>query len=245
MAAVLRLSDIPESVSQLPPGCLGQTKPDWSPIVAWATSRNGPGTDSGSVRHSRHLHRLRSCHDRRPQRRAVLVPAPDSTARLPGKTAPTSRTTTRQRETAEGPGRTQPGILLVASPFPTAASTSPRSCYSAPQPPTVRLGPTPAGASRQPFSRAKPVASHVQVSAGDQPVMVPGSRVTQRVDLALTTARATYRAALPPEQDHRTQHPLACRPRVTAISPLVEGVPRRSPLQCWCAAAPCTTSRVP
>ena len=107
-------------------------------------------------------------------------PSPETAATSTHPTAPTNA------KLPNGPGRTQPGILLVASPLPDGSFDVAELVLLSTPTSTVRLGP-PRLAQAGSFSRAKPIASHVQVSAGDQPVRVPDSRVTKRVDLALTT----------------------------------------------------------
>ena len=79
-----------------------------------------------------------------------------------------------QCETAEGPGTTQPGILLMASPLPDGSFDVAEIVLLSTPTSSVRLGPPRLAQAGSRFSRAKPVASQVQVSAGDQPVMVPG-----------------------------------------------------------------------
>jgi hypothetical protein len=51
-------------------------------------------------------------------------------------------------------------------------------------------------------------------------VMVPGSRVTRRVDLALTAHRKTYRAALPPERITVRSAPSDAPARIGGVSAL-------------------------
>ena len=51
---------------------------------------------------------------------------------------------------------------------------------------SLRVGPPRLAHTGSRFSGAKPVASQVQVSAGDQPVLVPNGRVKQHLDLALS-----------------------------------------------------------
>jgi hypothetical protein len=143
------------------------------------------------------------------------------------KTAPTSTlpTTATNAKLPNGPGTTQAGILLIASPLPDGSFDVAEIVLLSTPISTLRLGPPRLAQAGSRFSRAKPVASQVQVSAGDQPVRVPDSRVTKRVDLALTTparrielryrlSGITVRSA--PSQAGRA---------LTAISPLVAGVP--------------------
>jgi hypothetical protein len=51
---------------------------------------------------------------------------------------------------------------------------------------SIPLGPPKLTSAGGRFANAKPVASQVQVSAGNQPVVVPGGRISQRIDVALT-----------------------------------------------------------
>src|SRR5215213_11064695 len=66
-----------------------------------------------------------------------------------------------------------------------AASTSPRSCFSLR--PALQSGSVHQRWRWQGyrFAKAKPVASQVQMSAGNQPVVVPGGRINKRTQLAL------------------------------------------------------------
>lgn len=143
------------------------------------------------------------------------------------KAAPTSRTTTTptSAKLPKGPGTTQPGILLVASPLPDGSFDVAEIVLLSTPTSSVRLGAPRLAQAGSRFSRAKPVASQVQLSADDQPVIVPGSRVTQRVDLVLTTP--ARRIELRYRLSGITERSLPSRAgrALTAISPLVEGVP--------------------
>ena len=164
---MLRLSDVPESVSQLPPGVpLGQTKPDWSLIVAWATSRNGPGIDSGSVHHSRHLTRssgAATIGTRSGERHAFTGSLGFNHAHAFSLAVAQDRTDidaphySDQCETAEGARRTQPGILLVASPLPDGSFDVAELVLLSTPTSTVRLGPPRLAQAGSSFSRAKPL----------------------------------------------------------------------------------------
>ena len=143
-------------------------------------------------------------------------------------TAPTSTspTTSTNAKLPKGPGRTQPGILLVASPLPDGSFDVAEIVLLGTPTSSVRLGPPRLAQAGSRFSRAKPVASQVQVSADEQPVIVPGSRITQRVDLVLTTP--ARRIELRYRLSGITARSLPSRAgrALTAISPLVEGVPK-------------------
>lgn len=152
-------------------------------------------------------------------------PTPSSSPSPTTAATSTSPTTSTNAKLPKGPGRTQPGILLVASPLPDGSFDVAEIVLLSTPTSTLRLGPPRLAQAGNHFSRAKPVASQVQVSADDQPVGVPDSRVTKRVDLALTAparriemryrlSGITVRSA--PSQAGRA---------LTAISPLVAGVP--------------------
>ena len=174
--------------------------------------------------------KLRSCHDRHPKLQALPLPtASNSTATTPsGSPSPetsTRTTTPTNAKLPKGPGTTQAGILLIASPLPDGSFDVAEIVLLSTPTSSVRLGPPRLGQAGSRFSRAKPVASQVQVTAGDQPVRVPDSRIAQRVDLPLNTparrielryrlSGITVRSA--PSQAGRA---------LTAISPLVLGVP--------------------
>jgi hypothetical protein len=156
--------------------------------------------------------------------------APTPTGSPSPKNAPTSTRpiTPTKAKLPKGPGTTQPGILLIASPLPDGSFDVAEIVRLSTPTSLLRLGPPRLGLAGSRFSRAKPVASQVQVSADDQLVMVPGSRVTQRIDLALTTParRIELRYRLSGITVRST--PSQAGRALTAISPLVEGVPKTS-----------------
>jgi hypothetical protein len=164
-----------------------------------------------------------------------LPTASNSTATTPSgspspKNAPTSTRpiAPTKAKLPKGPGTTQPGILLIASPLPDGSFDVAEIVRLSTPTSLLRLGPPRLGLAGSRFSRAKPVASQVQVSADDQLVMVPGSRVTQRIDLALTTParRIELRYRLSGITVRST--PSQAGRALTAIGPLVEGVSKTS-----------------
>jgi hypothetical protein len=156
---------------------------------------------------------------------STIVPTPSSSPSPKNAPTTTRPNTPTKAKLPKGPGTTQPGILLIASPLPDGSFDVAEIVLLSTPTSTLRLGPSRLAHAGSGFSRAKPVASQVQVSAGDQPVRVPDNRVTKRVDLALTAparrielryrlSGITVRSA--PSQAGRA---------LTAISPLVAGVP--------------------
>jgi hypothetical protein len=94
----------------------------------------------------------------------------------------------------------------------------------------VRVGPPRLAQAGSRFSRAKPVASQVQVSAGDQPVLVPGGRVRQHLDLALNAPAKRIELRYHLSGITVRSVPSRAGRALTAISPLVEGVPKGLPV---------------
>jgi hypothetical protein len=151
-----------------------------------------------------------------------------STGSQSPKTAPTatSTTTPTNAELPKGPGTTQPGILLIASPLPDGSFDVAEIVLLSTPTSSLRLGPPRLAQAGSRFSQAKPVASQVQVSAGDQPVIVPGGRVTQPVDLALTTPARRIELRYHLSGITVRSVPSLAGRALTAISPLVQGVPK-------------------
>jgi hypothetical protein len=164
-----------------------------------------------------------------------LPTASDANAPTPSgspspKTAPSSTrsNTPTNLKLPKGPGTTQPGILLMASPLPDGSFDVAEIVRLSTPTSSLRLGPPRLGPAGNRFSEAKPVASQVQVSADDQPVMVPGSRVTQRVDLALTAPARSIELRYRLSGITVRSTPSQAGRALTAISPLVQGVPKTS-----------------
>jgi hypothetical protein len=95
---------------------------------------------------------------------------------------------------------------------------------------SIWLGPPELALAGSRFAKAKPVASQIQVSAGNQPVLVPGGRVNRRTNLAL--AVPTKRIELRYNLSGTTIRSIPSRAgrALTAISPLVEGIPKTLPV---------------
>jgi hypothetical protein len=144
------------------------------------------------------------------------------------KTAPMSTppTTPTNAKLPKGPGTTQAGILLIASPIPDGSFDVAEIMLLSTPTSSLRLAPPRLAQAGSRFSRAKPVASQVQVSAGDQPVRVPGSRVTQGVDLALNTPARRVELRYRLSGITVRSAPSRAGRALTAISPLVQGVPK-------------------
>jgi hypothetical protein len=89
-----------------------------------------------------------------------------------------------QAKLPEGPGTTEPGILLLASPLSDGSFDIAEMLLLPAATSSVRLGPPKLTLAGSRFSKSRPVASQVQVSAGNQPVMVPNGRVSRATEIA-------------------------------------------------------------
>jgi hypothetical protein len=80
------------------------------------------------------------------------------------------------------------------------------------------------------FAQAQPVASQVQVSAGTQPVIVPGGRVKQRTEFALNAPAKQFELRYNLSGVTLRSIPSRAGRALAAISPLVGGVPSGLPV---------------
>jgi hypothetical protein len=130
----------------------------------------------------------------------------------------------------KGPGTTQPGILLMASPLRDGSFDVAEIVLLATPTTSIWLGPPKLTLAGSRFSKAEPVASQVQVSADKQPVMVPGGRVSQRTTLALVVPAKRIELRYNLSGITIRSIPSRAGRALTAISPLVQGVPERLPV---------------
>ena len=126
---------------------------------------------------------------------ATNTPLPTTPASTTGTSHSPSPTTsaTPTRPTPQspvkppkGPGTTQPGVLLMASPLRDGSFDIVEMVLLPAPVSSVRLGPPVVTIAGSDFAKLKPAASEVQMSAGDQPVLVPQGQVGNRLDIALT-----------------------------------------------------------
>jgi hypothetical protein len=129
-----------------------------------------------------------------------------------------------------GPGTTQPGILLMASPLRDGSFDVSEIVLLATPATSIWLGPPQLTLAGSRFSKAEPVASQVQVSADKQPVGVPGGRVSQRTQLALVVPAKRIELRYNLSGITIRSIPSRAGRALTAISPLFEGVPRSLPV---------------
>jgi hypothetical protein len=120
-----------------------------------------------------------------PLRTAAEQPAPiPSPTPSSSKSNPPARTPSlNQAKLPKGPGTTEPGILLLASPLSDGSFDIAEIVLLPVATSSLRLSPPKLTLAGNRFAKSKPVASQVQVSAGDQPVMVPNGRVSRGTDI--------------------------------------------------------------
>lgn len=155
-------------------------------------------------------------------------PASQNPAASPSPTAPAKRIpppTPADRKLPRGPGTTEPGILLIASPLRDGSFDIAEMVILPAPVSAVRLAPPKLTPADKRFARLKPVASDVQMSADNQPVIVPKGRVDSRLDIALVepAKRMELRYKLG-EVTIRSMPSRAGR-ALAAISPLAAGSP--------------------
>jgi len=84
-----------------------------------------------------------------------------------------------------GPGLTQPGILLVATPATDGTFDVLERIRLLNPVSVVTLRPAPVDRAGQQFAADSGAATQVQVTAGDQPIVVPGAKVGATTNLAV------------------------------------------------------------
>jgi hypothetical protein len=176
----------------------------------------------------------------RSARAPSLAPSPATSASTGGPSAPpTSTTSARPTRTTppstskplpKGPGTTQPGVLLMASPLRDGSFDIAEIVKLPYATSSVRLGPPNLTLAGNRFANAKPVATQVQVSADNQPVLVPGGRVSRQIDIALLEPAKRIELRYTLSGITIRSIPSPAGRAVTAISPLVKGQPSDLPV---------------
>ncbi|HEY6812538.1 MAG TPA: hypothetical protein VI074_07605 [Propionibacteriaceae bacterium] len=95
---------------------------------------------------------------------------------------------------------------------------------------SIQIGPPKLVLAGDRFAKSQPLASQVQISAEDQPVIVPGGRVKRRMDLALTEPAKQFELRYHLDGITIRSIPSRAGRAVTAISPLVTGVSKNFPV---------------
>jgi hypothetical protein len=85
-----------------------------------------------------------------------------------------------------GPGLTEPGILLIATPAPDGTFDMLERIQLSRPVSVLTLRPAPVARAGRQFAAASAAATQVRVSAGSQPVVVPGATIAASTDLPVT-----------------------------------------------------------
>ena len=157
----------------------------------------------------------------------------------PASAPPASATTTPVRpvpttspkvKLPKGPGTTQPGILLMASPLPGGSFDVAEIVRLREATSSLRLGPPSLSIAGGRFAKSKPIATQVQISAEDQPVIVPDGRVSRQMDLALTKPSKSIELRYHLDGVTLRSIPSRAGRALTAMGPLIQGVPKSTPV---------------
>jgi hypothetical protein len=166
-----------------------------------------------------------------PQPTTPAQTALTSTSPSPTSSPRSTRTTNpAEMNLPKGPGTTQPGILLMASPLRDGSFDVAEIVLLATPTPSIWLGPPALTLAGSRFSKANPVASQVQISAEDQPVTLPGGRVNQRTALALVVPAKRIELRYNLTGITIRSIPSRAGRALAAISPLVGSVPTSLPV---------------
>jgi hypothetical protein len=155
------------------------------------------------------------------------APSASSTT-SPVRTLPT--TPPKEVKLPKGPGTTQPGILLMASPLPSGSFDIAEIVRLGDATTSLRLGPPNLSIAGDRFAKSKPVATQVQVSADDQPVIVPNGRVSRQMDLALTKPSKSIELRYHLGGVTLRSIPSPAGRALTAMGPLIQNVPKSTPV---------------
>ena len=156
--------------------------------------------------------------------------AAPSASPWPNPPHPTPTTAPARTTLPKGPGTTEPGILLMATPLHDGSFDVAEIVLLHTPTSSIWIGPSKLALAGRAFAKAKPVASQIQVSAGDQPVLVPGGRVNQRTNLALAVPAKRIELRYNLRGITVRSIPSRAGRALAAISPLVEGVPKTLPV---------------
>ena len=166
-----------------------------------------------------------------PTGRATPSPSPIRPSTSPTPADPRSHVKPRTRDKLpRGPGTTEPGILLIAGPISDGTFDVSEVAFFPDPVFEVTLRPPKISALGGSFRTSKAVAEQVQVSAGDQPVVVPRGRVSRATTLAFAdpAERVELRYQLT-GVTKRTQPSRANR-ALAAIGPLIASAPADLPV---------------
>ena len=161
---------------------------------------------------------------------ASAAPSPSSSPSSTTAPKPPARTTSSQAKLPKGPGTTEPGVLLMASPLSNGSFDIAEMVLLPAATSSIRLSPPQLTLAGSRFAKSKPVAYQVQVSAGDQPVIVPGGRVSRGMDIAWLEPAKQIELRYNLKGISMRSIPSRAGRAIAAISPIVAGVPKGIPV---------------
>lgn len=167
---------------------------------------------------------------------SMPLPTASSSAQTPSASSSTSAAKQPARTSAEseaklpkGPGTTEPGILLMASPLSDGSFDIAEMVFLPVATSSIRLAPPKLTLAGSRFAKSKPVATQVQVSAADQPAMVPDGRVSRSMDITLLEPAKRIELRYNLRGITLRSVPSPAGRALTAIGPLA-GVPKSLPV---------------
>jgi hypothetical protein len=157
-------------------------------------------------------------------------PSPSSSVSSTTAPEPPARTTSSQAKLPKGPGTTEPGVLLMASPLSNGSFDIAEMVLLPAATSSIRLSPPRLTLAGSRFAKSKPVAYQVQFSAGDQPVIVPGGRVSRGVDISWLEPAKRIELRYNLKGISLRSIPSRAGRAIAAISPLAAAVPKGLPV---------------
>jgi hypothetical protein len=161
---------------------------------------------------------------------ASAAPSPPPSPSSTTAPKPPARTTSSQAKLPKGPGTTEPGVLLMASPLSNGSFDIAEMVLLPAATSSIRLSPPQLTLAGSRFAKSKPVAYQVQLSAGDQPVIVPGGRVSRGMDITWLEPTKQIELRYSLKGISLRSIPSRAGRAIAAISPLAAGVPKGLPV---------------
>lgn len=160
-------------------------------------------------------------------------PTPSTTASNPTPTRPAAAPAPRPTNTnlPRGPGTTDAGIYLTATPASDGTFDVSEMVVLAKPADTITIQPPDVAGLGGDFGQAQPRASQVQVSAGDQPVVIPEGSLESVTTVGLTTPVDAYELRYQLSGVTMRSVPSTAGRALGALGPLTAGVPGDLPVQ--------------
>lgn len=162
-----------------------------------------------------------------------VAPAPTTTPAVgPASLSPTPTPSPAASESGslEGPGITEPGIFVLATPGSDGSFDVAEMVRLAVPVTVLTLRPPAVAQAGRDFARAEPHADQVQVSAGSQPVMVPDGRVASVQTVAVSGSVREFELRYQLSGVTVRSVPSTAGRALAALAPLTTGVPADLPV---------------